>query len=286
MKKKYFKILAGLVLLISSLISVAVYSQPGDKLKVSFLAVGQGDAILIQTPYEQNILIDGGPGNQVLSGLGNNLPFYDKTIDIMILTHPHSDHVAGLVEILKRYQVKKILYTGVLHTAPDYLAWLEEIKNQNIPLTIVDHRQDIELGQDLKLELLYPLTSLVNVKIENLNDSSIVSRLVYKNKRFLFMGDLSTEGEADLLTHNFDLSADVLKVGHHGSKYSSSMEFLNKVKPEYAVIMVGENNDFGHPHYRALKNLENIQAQILRTDEKGDISYLTDGQNLVVKYSR
>ena len=129
------KLIASLSAAIFLLIGYVGYSQVERQyLEVDFLDVGQGDAILIKTPAEQNILIDGGPDKQVLTRLGENLSFYDKKLDLVILTHPHSDHVAGLVEVLKRYQVKKILMTGVVHTAPDYLAFLTEIENQNLAI--------------------------------------------------------------------------------------------------------------------------------------------------------
>jgi competence protein ComEC len=283
-QSKSLKILGSLVAIIFLLVGFVVNSQIArQNLEVDFFDVGQGDAILIKTPAEQNILIDGGPNKKVLSELGKNLAFFDKELDLVILTHPHADHVAGLVEVLRRYQVKKILMTGVVHTSPDYLAFLEEIMRQNIPVEYVNGQRDIVLAPDTILKILYPWADLNGQTVENLNNSSIVTKLIYKNNSFLFMGDAEEIVEKDLLASRIDLKADVLKVGHHGSKYSSSQLFLEKVKPQYAVILVGIKNDFGHPHLKTLKLLEQLGINILRTDLDGTIKISSDGQNLQIK---
>lgn len=279
--KKLFKLLSGLLLIFFFLLALTVNSQKDrQNLEVDFLDVGQGDSILIKTPYEQNILIDGGPDNSVLSELGRNLAFFDKELDLVILTHPHDDHVAGLVEILRRYQVKKVLITGVLHTAPDYLAFLNEIKRQGIETELADSPKDIALGDDLVLKILYPLSDLSGQKFENLNNTSIVAKLIYKNNTFLFTGDAEAEEEDELIKSGADLSAQVLKVGHHGSKTSTSQAFLDKVQPQYAVISVGQDNAFGHPDLRTLNTLEQNNVEILRTDLLGTIKIIADGNNL------
>lgn len=284
MEKKLLKILGSLLVLVFMLIGFAVNSQNDrQNLEVDFLDVGQGDAILIKTPFEQNILIDGGPSSKVLAELGANLAFFDKKIDLVVLTHPHSDHVAGLVEVLRRYQVKKVLLTGVTHTAPDYLAFLKEIEIQNIPVELAAGLRDINLGQDLTLKLLYPLENLENQKVENLNSTSIVAKLFYKNNTFLLTGDADEPVEANMLAAKIDLRAQVLKVGHHGSKYSSSEPFLDAVNSQYAVISVGANNDFGHPHLRVLDNLQKRKIEILRTDQLGTIRMISDGDNIIFK---
>jgi competence protein ComEC len=284
MEKKLLKILGSLLILVFMLIGFAVNSQQDrTKLEVDYLDVGQGDAILIKTPYEQNILIDGGPSSKVLAELGQHLAFFDKKLDLVVLTHPHADHVAGLVEVLRRYEVKKVLITGVSHTAPDYLAFLQEISDQKIPVEYADGLRDINLGQDLDLKILYPFKDLQGQKFENLNITSIVTKLIYKNNTFLLTGDAEELVENDLLSAKVDVSAQVLKVGHHGSKYSSSPAFLAAVKPQYAVISVGAKNDFGHPHLRTLDNLQKQGITILRTDQLGTIKFVSDGTNLQLK---
>ena len=143
--------------------------------------MGQGDAIYIRTPGSIDILIDGGPDNGVLAKLGRSLPFYDKEIDLVILSHPHTDHLIGLIEVLKRYKVKKILGTGVMHTTPEYLVWLEEINGQKIPLEIAIRGQSFDFGGETKLEILYPLENLAGQSVDDLNNTSIVSKLTFKN---------------------------------------------------------------------------------------------------------
>ncbi|MFH0779291.1 MAG: ComEC/Rec2 family competence protein [Parcubacteria group bacterium] len=322
--KKIQKILFGIFLLVFVLFGAAVwqnrgatsvpYSVLGAKTKaeqsanstsenllhVYFLDVGQGDAEFIRTPDGENILIDGGPDNKVLDSLGKVMPFYDRQIDVMILTHPHADHVTGLVEVLRRYDVKSVYYTAVLQTTPDYLTWLKEINDRKIPLFIVKKPFDLQLG-DVTLKFLYPTRDLTNARVSNLNNSSIVNELIYKNEKFLFTGDLEQEGEKELLAAyqptpsvesmksnnnatapplNNILSAEVLKVGHHGSNTASSEELLKAVEPKIAVIEVGQDNKFGHPHLITLKRLERFNAEILRTDLMGTIKFDSDGEKV------
>ncbi|NQT50361.1 MBL fold metallo-hydrolase [Candidatus Kuenenbacteria bacterium] len=299
MKDNITKIVFGLFVLILILIGIVFWSGPrgGDdaaivveqqqEMQVHFLNVGQGDSIYIRTPSEQDILIDGGPDKNVLAELGAVMPFWDKEIDVMVLSHPHSDHVTGLVEVLRRYKVKEIYYTGVLHTAPDYLAWLDEVKKQELDLKIVEQPFEIDFGNEVKLQFLYPRESLVNKKIKEMNNSSIVNKLVYRDVSFLFTGDAELEVEEALLatkdveTQNFaSLRATVLKAGHHASSSSSSEEFLKAVNPETVVIQVGADNSFGHPHLKILRRLERLGVEILRNDEKGRILITTDGQDI------
>jgi len=285
--KKLLLVLCGLLVVVLVLLGILLFQQKqsGGILEVDFLDIGQGDSILIKTPQGDDILIDGGPDASVLDGLGRNLPFYDRDIELMILTHPHSDHVAGLVEVLKRYEVKKVLYTGVLHTSPDYLEWLKIIKEKNIPLEIVKAGDGFQFGTGLHLDILYPFEELTNQKFKELNDSSIVSRLVYGQISFLLTGDAPVEVEEKLLDSVMagQLKSDVLKVGHHGSRYSSSPEFLKAVKPQYAVIQCGKDNKFGHPHLSTLKKLENLGIKIFRNDLDGEIKIESDGMKLEVK---
>jgi competence protein ComEC len=282
--KKLSKILGSLLVIVFFLIGFAVNSQiDRQNLEVCFLDVGQGDAILIKTPYEQNVLIDGGPDNSILSQLGNNLSFFDKELDLVILTHPHSDHVAGLIEVLRRYNISKVLMTGVRHTSPDYLTFLKEIKLQNIETETANSQKDIVLGNDLILKILYPWTDLSGQEVESLNNSSIIAKLIYQDTSFLLTGDAEELVEHDLLNNQIDVKAEVLKLGHHGSKYSTTQEFLDQVQPKYGVIQAGQGNKFGHPHLRILKRLEDNNIQVFRNDLQGPIIFMSDGQNLSIK---
>jgi competence protein ComEC len=298
MKQKLHKILFGLLILVLVLLGlishedleglnitqaekeVLVEGSEDDLLKVHFLDVGQGDSIYIRTPNEQDILIDGGPSKDVLAELGKVMPFWDRDIDVMILTHPHSDHVTGLVEVLKRFDVKTIYYTGATHTAPDYLAWLQEIKDQDLNLKIVQNFFEIDFGNDVVLQFLYPQTNINETLYSDLNNTSIVNRLVYGDTEFLFTGDAEEKVEQNLLDSKIKIYADVLKAGHHASTTSSSEEFLQAVDPQVVVIQSGEGNQFGHPHLRTLNKFERYNVDVLRTDLLGQISIYSNGEDL------
>ncbi len=300
MPKKLYKILLiiGITLALLVIPFFALSYNPPRELEVDFLDIGQGDAILIKAPAGQNILIDGGPDNTVVAGLSENLPFWDRQIDLMVLTHPHDDHVTGLIDVLKRYRVKKILYTGVIHDSPNFLEWLELVREKKIPVVIIDRPQTVTLGEaSAYLDILYPRTSLLGRTVSNLNNSSIVIKLVYGQTDFLLTGDAEVEVEQELLTglsddagiqdagtQNFvsppDLRAEVLKVGHHGSDTSSSEEFLQAVRPQIAVIQVGVNNDFGHPSRRVIKRLERIGVKIFRNDLDGTVRLFSNGREI------
>ncbi|MFH1233772.1 MAG: ComEC/Rec2 family competence protein [Patescibacteria group bacterium] len=278
--KSYKIFLIFIVLILLSLVFFWFYYQPNNQLEVDFLDVGQGDSILIKAPTGQNILIDGGPDRKVIKKLGENLNWWDKQIDLMVLTHPHDDHVSGLIDVLKRYKVKEIAYTGAAHNSPNYLAWLKLAREQKIKLTIIDRPQTIKLSNNCWMETIYPQENLLGIEMENLNNSSLVFKLVYGKTKFLFVGDLEEPIESKLLDSKVDLSADVLKVGHHGSDTSSSQKFLEKVKQQIAVIEVGKNNDFGHPNLRIIKRLERLGSQVLRTDQLGTIRLISDQQKV------
>lgn len=272
MKKKYWLLLLGFVVLVL-IITVCIIDskQSSGRLKVSFFDVGQGDASLIQTANGLNILIDGGPDNKVLYGLSQALPWWDRTIDLMILTHPHDDHVSGLIDVIRKYKVRKILYTGIVHASPAYLAWLKEVKAKKIELKIIDRPQDIKLGENCDFKIIYPSKSFLNIEMKNLNNSSIVGQLDCENKKILFMGDAEKEVEQELLSSYDNLDSDIIKTGHHGSDTSSTEDFLRAVNPKTAIISVGKNNMFGLPDLQVVRRLERLGIKVLRTDIDGAV---------------
>jgi len=282
MKQKFIIIIIYCLIFISLfLVFFLFFYNPRKNLKVDFLDVGLGSSIVIQTPYDQNILIDGGDSDaKILRQLPKFMPFYDKTIDLVILTHPHDDHVGGLVKVLKRYKVEKILYTGVVHTSPAYLEFLKIIKDKHIPLVIIDRPQNIVLGENLNLKVLYPFTSFLNKEVENLNNTSIVAMLVYKDNKFLFTGDMEKEVEEVFVKQKPDIQADVMLAGHHGSDTSSSEDFLQLVKPAYALIQSGADNEFGHPSLRVLRRFDSMKILYLRNDLSGWVQFISDGKDL------
>jgi competence protein ComEC len=206
----------------------------------------------------------------VVNKLDENLSLIDRHLDYVLLTHPHADHVAGLTEVLRLYDIGQVIMTGAIHTAPDYLDFLNLIKEKSIPALIIESPQELEVD-GTTLKFLAPLKSFSNQRLENLNNSSIVFKLVYGSSTALFTGDY--EQEEQLLKNSTDLSSQILKVGHHGSTNANDEAFLQAVRPQYAVISVGKNNSFGHPHYRTIYYLKQLGAEILRTDESGDVSF-------------
>lgn len=249
-------------------------------LKVYFLDVGQGDSILIRTPAGDDILIDGGPDNAVVRKLGEYLPVYNRDIELMILTHPHADHVAGLNEVLARYEVDKVITTGVKYTSADYFAFLDLLVEKNIETKIITSPEIIDLGL-VELEILYPTSTLAGLSLDNVNNASIVTRVVYASTSAMLTGDL--ENEEFLIEAGVELDSDIFKAGHHGSNNANDKSFVQAVSPQYVVVSCGADNSFGHPHYRAMKNFERVGAQVYRTDQMGDVVFYSDGQVFYIK---
>ena len=246
-------------------------------LRVNFFDVGQGDAIFIESPSGNQILIDGGPDNSVLSKLGETMPFWDRSIDLVILTHPHADHLDGLVEVLKRYDVETVLESGVNHTIPEYAEWHEFLKEKNVKVIIAEAGQRIRLGSAAYLDVLTPFEDFIGKSPKDIHDATIISKLSYGATTLLFTGDAERSLEYQLLYSGADIDADILKVGHHGSKTSSADGFLGAVSPEIAVISAGRKNRYGHPHQDVLDRLRNLGISIFRTDTDGDIEMVSDG---------
>jgi len=260
----------------------AVFAKAeGGLLEVHFLDVGQGKAIFIEEPAGSQILIDGGPDNSVLQKLSEAMPFYDRDIDLLILTHPDADHINGLIEVLKRYSIGRIMETGIADASANYGIWHNLIKEKNIPLIVARAGQEIKIGDGFSLEILFPNQSLAGQSFKNTNSSSIVARLIYGKNSFLFTGDAEEPTEAYLVGSGVKVDSDILDVGHHGSKNSTSQEFLGAVSPQEAVIQVGANNRYGHPSQETLERLKGVK--ILRTDLCGDITFLSDGQKYQVE---
>jgi competence protein ComEC len=285
MNKKYILYFAGFLFLLNIFCwrEVFVLASNND-LKVIFFDVGQGDSIFIETPQKHQILIDGGPSSAVLQKLSERMPFWDKNIDLIILTHPDKDHYFGIMEVLKRYKVDYVLWTGVVKNSSDYGEWinlLEEKQKRKTKVLIAESGQIIKAG-DALMNILYPFENVLGQEIKDVNDTSVVARLSFFDNSFLFVGDISSKIEKKLVQQKNNLFSDILKVGHHGSKYSTSEIFLENVLPEFAVISVGKNS-YGHPTPEVLEKLNNIGAEVLRTDQKGDITILLNEKNIIIK---
>mgnify|MGYP001065412175 CR=1 FL=1 len=273
------------LILVATLVWIAAITMPDDHLHVSFLDVGDGDAILIQRGSQQ-VLIDGGPSPQAIGlELGKKMPFWDRTIELLVLTHPQDDHIAGLVEVLGRYKVEQVLGPGFEYDTAAYEEWLSLIEEKNIKRTIARAGYQIELGDGIKAEVLHPQEEFLEGTDSDANNNSIVLRLNWGEVSFLLTADIEEEAEWELMTRRANLSSTVLKVGHHGSDSSTTPEFLAVANPHLAVISVGEDNRFGHPSEDVIDRLEEKldSENIYRTDEQGTIEFITDGERLWVK---
>jgi competence protein ComEC len=246
-----------------------------ENLVVYFLDVGQGDATLIRIPNGNDILIDGGPDNTLIQKLGQYLPFYDRTIETIILTHPDSDHITGLVEVINRYDVEEIITTGVLHDTDVYELFLELVDDKNINTKIIDSPQVIDLGGGVNFNIFVPNKSFDGINVSDINNTSIAGKIIYASTSVMFTGDLETEEE--LLDLGFNLKSDIYKSGHHGASNANDKDFIASVGPKYSIISVGEDNRFGHPNYRTIRNLEKARSIIYRTDMAGDLIFYSNG---------
>lgn len=247
--------------------------------EISVLDVGQGDAILFETPTGQVMLVDGGPDKTILRRLGEELPFWERRIDIIVVTHPHEDHYGGFESIIERYAVGVLLLTGIEARSQSYQQFIKTIQEKNIPIYVVEKPEQVSLGE-VRVTIIYPDHSLKNHWLSNLNNSSIVTKVSYKEMDILLSGDAEEEEEAELVGLGTNLTADILKVGHHGSDTSSTEAFIQAVKPEIAVISSGKGNKYGHPSLRTIKRLERFGISVRRTDTEGTIHFKTDGFNL------
>lgn len=245
-------------------------------LKIVFFDVGQGNSVFIEAPNNNQILIDGGPGSQILNKLGETMPFFDRDIDAVILTHPDADHLNGLVDVLKKYKVDKIVEPCIADSSAAYGEWNKLIEEKKIQRICAKFRQKIKLAEDIELNVLYPFKSLEAANLKNTNDASIVMMFSYGEAKILLTGDAEEKTEYQLINSGIGLEAQILQVGHHGSKSSSSGNFLKAVNPKTAVIQVGENNRYGHPAQEVLEKLKNIGSKIFRADLDGDIEFLCD----------
>jgi competence protein ComEC len=264
------------------LVSFLAVSLPDDRLHVSFLDVGQGDAILIQKGSQQ-VLVDAGPSPQaVCLRLGEKMPFWDRTIELVVLSHPSADHVTGLVEVLNRYRVEQVLYPEMAFESGVYDEWLGLVEEKGIKATLAQAGQQIDLGEGVLIEVLNPPDPPLSDTDSDVDNNAAVLRLSLDEVSFLLTADIMWEAEFELLYNRTNLRSTVLKVAHHGSNTSTTPEFLAVAHPELAVISVGADNEYGHPTEEVLERLRGLvgEENIYRTDEDGTVEFITDGERL------
>lgn len=251
-----------------------------SKLEVFFIDCGQGDAILIKSQAGEYMLIDGGTSDEGRSITNFLRDQGVKQLAVVVGTHPHSDHIGGLAQIINSFPVQKVYLPRVTHNTKTFEALLNAIKEQNLKINTASQGVEIPLA-GLKACFLAP----VGNDYEELNNYSAVVRVDYGDNSFIFTGDAEEVSECEMLSSEQELAADVLKIGHHGSSSSTSPKFLQAVSPQYAVIMCGTDNDYGHPHRETLKALDNAGVKVYRTDLNGTIIMTSDGRSITVECS-
>mgnify|MGYP001589972856 CR=1 FL=1 len=301
--KKITLAIIVLLLVANTAVWHAVYTENQRKeLTVAFLDIGQGDAIFIEAPNGNQVIVDGGPNSKILHELGKLMPWYDKTIDMIIVTNPDKDHIAGFADILKRYKVSYLIESGTQNKSLIHNTVQELAREKGVEKVTARRGMEIFLDEEsdnqVVLTVLFPDK---DVSKEKPNDGSIVMRLKYGKTEVMLTGDAPISVEKHILSlaesgagliaelnnrRKFaqELTSDILKVGHHGSKTSTDAEFLAAVNPKFAVISSGKENKYGHPHEEVLATLAKFSQfplKILRTDELGTIVMKSDGKNFV-----
>ena len=257
----------------------------GPVLRVHFIDVGQGDAALIQTPGGRNVLIDSGPSRSKRHLLDYLEALGVRQIDLAINTHPHEDHVGGLLAVIERLDVKRVLLSGYVHTTSTYEKLIGAYESNRIPIKLARRGRTIKLDEQIFVVLLAPEDPLLTDTRSDANANSVIFRLSYGEIDFLFAGDAEHETEERVLSNAHEpdsLEAEFLKVAHHGSKYASSDTFLTAVGPKFAVISASSRNRYGHPAPETIERLRRRGTQILETFRLGNIIASTDGRHVKI----
>jgi beta-lactamase superfamily II metal-dependent hydrolase len=246
------------------------------KLIVAYLDVGQGDSIFIQTPSGKTMLIDAG-----VPEMGSKVVDYIKSrginrIDILVATHPHNDHIGGIPDVINSFQIGKFYMPKVTTTTKTFENVLRAAKSKGLSINVAKAGLTLDLGEGIKADMLAPNST----HYDDLNNYSAVIKITYGNTAFMFTGDAEKESEQEMLHIGYNLKADVLKVGHHGSSSSSTWAFLKAVSPKYAVISVGKGNDYGHPHKETMEKLKSLGITVYRTDECRTVIVTSDGKTI------
>ncbi len=275
--KKYSLIFLTFLLLVATIyLFYQDFQNYHRGLTFAMLDIGQGDALFIESPTGTQVLFDGGPPRKILSQLARVMSPFDKTIDAIIITNPDTDHISGFLDVLKTYKVGEVFEPGTFNDSKTYQNLEMEIKKQNIPNILAKRGMRLDIGGGAVIDILFPDR---DVSFWSSNDGSVVAKLSYGNTSVVLTGDATTKTEKIILdgSSKGSLRSTILKVGHHGSRTSTSASFTQAVAPTYAFISDGKDNKYGHPHQDVLDTLASFGAKIFRTDLLGTIIMKSDG---------
>ncbi len=276
--KHYLRWYALFLLCIFGLVvySVILHENRHGMLTFAVLNIGQGDALFIESPTGTQVIVDGGPGKNLMREISSVVPWYDRHIDMIVVTNPDRDHYEGFIPLLDKYKVDAVLESGTASPTDTYAYLEDKFSKKRIQKTIALRGQKIDLGGGAYLEVLFPDRDVSGLSS---NSGSIVMRLVYGETSVMLQGD-STSAIEHFLTNlaTSTLQSTILKVGHHGSKTSTSEEYVSRVSPKWAVISSGANNDYGHPHKETVQTLEKFHIENLDTCNNGRIIFKSDGK--------
>jgi len=297
-REKYKPIAAASAVIVFIWLAVYIFSLPDGKLRVVFCDVGQGDGIYIDLPDGRDILIDGGPDRKILQCLGKHMPFWDRSIDMVFLTHSEADHLNGLVHVLERYKVDYFISSPAGNETKEFKKLIELVKDKKISVRNVYADDVVRLRNDIVFRVLWPSRKFVAQKVErggerenvlgakteheDLNDFSLVMELVFEDFEILFTGDADEEIQDDILAVSNVEQVEVFKIPHHGSKYGILDAYLKAAEPRFGVISVGKNR-WGHPREEILDKLQNEGVEVYRTDKQGSVLFISDGKQIWVK---
>jgi competence protein ComEC len=276
--KKYRLLIFAILLIVANVCLFRLEFEHSKRLLTfAMLDIGQGDGLFIESPLGTQILFDAGPARSISGPLMRVMSPFDKTIDAIVITNPDADHIGGFLEVLKNYKVRKVFEPGTFNDSKTYQNLEAEIKRQHIPDFVVRKGMRLDLGGGTVIDMLFPDR---DVSMWSSNDGSVVARLSYGNTSVMLTGDATSTTEKIILAENSPaaLASAILKVGHHGSRTSTSPAFVKAVTPAYAMISDGKDNKYGHPHQETLDTLALFGAKIFRTDLLGTIVMKSDGK--------
>jgi competence protein ComEC len=282
--KKYgLLIFIFLLLLATIFVFYLDWQNSNRKLTFAMLDVGQGDALFIESPTGTQVLIDGGPPRKILSQLARVMSPLDRHIDAFIITNPDQDHIGGFPDVLNVYKVDRVFESGTWNDSKTYQNLRTEIKNKNIPDILARKGMRLNIGGGAAIDILFPDR---DVSAWSPNDGSVMAKLIYGNTSIMLTGDATIKTEKIILGEYSpaQLRSAILKVGHHGSRTSTSASFVKALSPQYALISDGKDNKYGHPHQETLNTLSSLGVKIFRTDLLGSIVMKSDGQNALFSF--